>query len=104
MFYFVTAQLRAETAADLRRALRDDTIHTQKPDGQEIVDAMARAVVTADGTVEWSELCYCEPPLAHERQTVLDRYFDRISIRRVDGYQQHTGRRLAEYLDELAAG
>ena len=104
MFYFVTAQLRVETAADLRRALRDDTIRTQQPDGREIVDAMARAVVTADGTVEWIELCYCETPLAHERQTVLDRYFDRISVRPVDGYQPHTGRRLAEYLDELAAG
>lgn len=104
MFYLVTAQLRAEMAGHLQRALQDNTIRSQKPDGQEIVDAMARAVVTVEGTVEWSEQCYCEPPLAHERHTVFDRYFDRISIRAVDGYQQHTGRRLAEHLEELTAG
>lgn len=104
MFYYVTAQLRTEMAGDLRRALLDDTIRNQKPDGQEIVDSLMRAVVTTDGAVEWSEVCYCEPPLAHERQTVLDRFFDEISTRPVDGYQEHRGRRFVEYLDELASG
>ena len=103
MFYDVKARLRKEMATELRRALLDDTIRDQKPDGQEIADSMQRAVVTADGAVAWSEMCYCKPPLAHERQTVLDRYFDAISIRPVEGYQHQRGRRLVEYLDELAA-
>lgn len=104
MFYLVIAQLRTERAVDLRRALLDDTIRNQKPDGQEIVDSLKRAVLTPDGAVEWSEVCYCESPLAHERQTVLDRFFSEISTRPVDGYQEHSGRRLVEYLDELATG
>ena len=28
--------------------------------------------------VRWSEMCFCDPPLAHERATVLDHYFDSV--------------------------
>ena len=82
MFYNVTAQLRTEMAGDLRRALLDDTIRNQKPDGPEIVDSLTRAVVTTDGAVEWSEVCYCEPPLA--TRPILRRDFDSAS-RRIPG-------------------
>ena len=91
MFYRVTARLKKGMAGSLKQALFDDTIRHQKPDGQEIVDSMERAIVSHDGVVEWSEVCYCDPPLQHERHTVFDRYFDEISIEPVDSYQQHTG-------------
>jgi len=49
MFYDVKTQLPKEMAADLRRALLDDTIRNQAPDGQEVGDSMQRAVMTVDG-------------------------------------------------------
>jgi hypothetical protein len=102
MFYRVTARLKKGMAGSLRRALLDDTIRHQKPDGQEIFDSMERAIVAEDGVVEWSEVCYCDPPLQHERQTVFDRYFDKISIESVNSYPHHTGRRFMSYLQEFS--
>lgn len=102
MHYRVRGELREETAGELRRLLRDGTIARQQPDGQEIVDSMRRAVVTDDGLVEWSEVCYCPTPLQHERSTVYDRFFDHLTTEPVEGYQSYVGRRFLEYLDELA--
>lgn len=49
------------------------------PTDRKIVASMNRAVVNQAGEIEWSELCYCNSPLAHERATVLDSHFDDIS-------------------------
>ena len=87
MIYKVKARFKEESAAEFRRKLLDGTIASQKPDGPEMVDSMHRAVVKESGEIEWSELCYCNPPLAHERQTVLDHHFDDISTKIIDGYQ-----------------
>ena len=103
MHYLVRARLREETAAELSRLLRDGTIARQRPEGPEIVASMERAVVTADGDVEWSEICYCDPPLQHERTTVYDRFFDGLTTVPVDGYKTHTGRPFLQHLDRLAA-
>ena len=55
------------------------------------------------GTIEWSEACYCETPLQHERSTVYDRFFDGLTTEPVDGYQSHDGRPFLDYLDGLAS-
>ncbi len=102
MFYKVRARLKEDTAVEFRRKLLDGTIQRQKPDGQEIVDSMRRAVVTDSGEVEWSEVCYCQKPLDHERTTVYDSHFDDLETEEVDGYQGHEGRPFMEYLDEQA--
>ena len=102
MHYLVRARFREETAAELSRILRDGTIARQRPDGPEIVASMQRAVFTANGGVEWSEVCYCQPPLQHERTTVYDRFFDALAATPIDGYQTHAGRPFVERLDELA--
>ncbi|MDA1183956.1 MAG: hypothetical protein O2930_04815 [Acidobacteria bacterium] len=101
MFYRITARLRTETGADFLRKLTDGTIARQAPDGQEIVDAMKRAVLTDDGSVSWSEVCYCATPLAHERATVFDEHFDALETHVIDGYQRYDGRSFMEYLAEL---
>ncbi len=103
MFFRVRAQLRQDTAAELRRKLTDGTIQSQKPDGQEIVDSMNRAVVTKSGEIEWSEVCYCDKPLGHERATVYDHHFGALTTQLVDGYQEHQGRPFMAYLDEICA-
>ena len=102
MFYKVRARLKNDTAAELRRRLLDGTVGRQEPDGQEIVDSMQRAVVTDSGDIEWSEVCYCQTPLLHERTTVYDQYFNNLSTEPIENYQQHEGRPFMTYLKELA--
>jgi hypothetical protein len=101
MYYKVTARLKEGRGPELLRRIQDGSIASQKPDGSEIVAAMKRAVVSENGQTEWSEVCYCSPPLAHERQTVLDRYFTDIESEVVDGYQQHAGSPFTDLLAKL---
>ena len=102
MYYRVRGRLREEAAAEFRRLLRDGTIARQRPDGQEIVESMERAVVTGGGVVEWSQVCYCPTPLRHERSTVYDRFFDDMATEPAEGYLSHDGRPFLAHLDELA--
>ncbi len=102
MIYKVNARFKEASASEFHRQLLDGTIANQKPDGPEIVDSMNRAVVNESGEIEWSELCYCNRPLAHERQTVLDEHFDDISTEVIDAYQEYEGRPFMDYLAELA--
>ena len=104
MIYKVRARLKEASAAEFHRKLLDGTIANQRPDGQEIVDSMNRAVVTESGEIQWSETCYCSSPLKHERQTVLDHHFDDISTEVIEAYQAYKGRPFIDYLTELVDG
>jgi hypothetical protein len=75
MLYAVSAKLIPNRGPEFHTRLTDGSIAAQRPDGAEIVAAMQRARVAPDGTVRWTEVCYCPTPLQHERITVLDRYF-----------------------------
>ena len=101
MYYKVTAQFKTETAKDFQQKLCDGTIAQQKPDGQEIVDSMNRAVVAENGDVQWSEVCYCSTPLAHERETVLDKHFENMTTEVIEEYKNYQGTPFMSYLDEL---
>ncbi|QQE12422.1 hypothetical protein JD969_02815 [Planctomycetota bacterium] len=98
MFYRVKAKLKKEKATEFLDRLRDGTISDQKPDGQEIVDSMNRAVVNLDGEVMWSEKCFCPTPLKHERETVLDFYFDDLSTEVIQKYEEFEGEPFMAYL------
>ncbi len=102
MIYKVKARFKEESAGEFHSKLLDGTIASQEPDGPEMVDSMNRAVVKESGEIEWSEQCYCKPPLAHERQTVLDDYFDDISTEVIEAYQEYEGRPFMDYLGKLA--
>ena len=101
MIYRVTARFKTDTAAELRHRLGDGSIAAQRPDGQEIVDSLHRAVMTDSGEVQWSELCFCDPPLAHERATILDHYFDGVATEPINDYEQYDGRPFMEHLKAL---
>ena len=101
MIYRVTARFKLATAGELRRKLDDGTIAAQHPDGQEMVDSLRRAVVKDDGEVMWSERCYCQPPLTHERATILDHYFNDLTTEAIEGYERYDGRPFVDYLDAL---
>ena len=103
MIYKVRAKFKISTAAAFLDRLTDGSIEDQRPDGAEMVEAMHRAVVRPDGTVEWSEQCYCPTPLAHERETVLDTYFEHFATEEIDDYEPYDGTPFMEYLQGLAA-
>ncbi len=102
MIYHVTARFRDNTAADFLTKLTDGSVGNQRPDGPEMVAAMKRAVVSNEGQVEWSEMCFCEPPLAHERATVLDLNFDDIVTEPIDSHTPYDGRPFMDHLQALA--
>jgi len=102
MVYKVTARLKPGVAGTFLARLTDGTIAAQKPDGQEMVDSMGRAVIDDSGDVAWSEVCYCPTPLAHERQTVLDNFFDDLTTQEIDAHEVYVGRPLMAHLEALA--
>ncbi len=84
MLYAVSAKLVSKRVRELQTRLTDGSIAAQRPDGREIVAAMGRARMVSDGTVRWTETCFCSTPLKHERETVLDRYFTDIETELID--------------------
>ena len=102
MIYAVTAHLVEGREAEFHRRLTDGSIAAQRPDGMEIVASMRRARIADDGTVRWTELCYCSPPLRHERETVLDRYFADLETEPVDSHARFDGAPLMDRLAEAA--
>ncbi len=98
MYYAVTARFKLETAAEFYKKLTDGMIQSQKPDGKEIVASMKRAKISQDGTVRWSEVCYCATPLQHERETVYDQFFEDIQTEQVEGHVEFEGEPLMQFL------
>ncbi|MEM7740486.1 MAG: hypothetical protein AAF225_06765 [Pseudomonadota bacterium] len=102
MIYDVTAAFKEETARLFLSKLEDGSIEALKPDGPEIVASMSRAVVLRDGRVSWTETCYCNVPLAHERETVLDAYFDQIVAKKSSGSCKLDGVSFMDWLETLS--
>ena len=101
MIYHVRARFREDTAESLLAKLSNGTIGKQRPDGPELVTSMERAVVNANGEVEWSEMCFCPSPLHHERATVLDAHFEDIVAEPIDAHTIYEGEPFLNYLKEL---
>jgi hypothetical protein len=100
MLYAVSARLIPDRAGEFLTRLTDGSIAAQRPDGQEIVAAMDRARVGSDGTVRWTETCFCPTPLKHERETVLDRYFTDIEADLIGAPTAVSGRPLMAHLEQ----
>ena len=86
MIYKVKARVIDETIGEFYRKLADGTVAKQRPDGEEIVASMKRAVLTGPGVAEWYEMCFCPTPLYHERQTQYDFYFTDMTTEPAKGY------------------
>ncbi|MEP0940746.1 MAG: hypothetical protein ABJH63_13220 [Rhizobiaceae bacterium] len=102
MIYRVRATFKDETAAAFLTKLTDGTIQNQRPDGPELIASMDRAVVNTKSQIEWTELCFCAPPLAHERDTVLDLHFDDIETEPIEAHSKCAGQPFMAHLQELA--
>ena len=61
--------------------------------GQTLQHSLENARIdNKDGYALWVEVDYCSPPLAMERESVLDRYFDNITVDRIESEQEGWGR------------
>lgn len=101
MIYSIKAKFIEKKMREFFQKLSDGTIENQKPDGLEILNSMKRAKITEPGIIEWSEMCYCSPPLKHERQTVYDKYLTNMEINTIEDYIEFEGPSFFEYLKRL---
>lgn len=67
MRYLVTARVKQERRAALRRAIADGTLGRGSVAGDEYLHNMANARELAGGRVKWVETCFCATPLEEER-------------------------------------
>ena len=87
-FYLVKAKPKSNIN-DLRYDLDHGMIHTLIPFGKSLQHSLENAMWDDDGEhVLWIEEDYCSPPLAMEKEAVLDRYFDNIKVESVSSEQE----------------
>jgi hypothetical protein len=81
--YLVTAAPRSELLGELQERLERDEFASLRPFGRALSSSLRRARRLPNGKAMWEEEDYCDPPLAQEREAVLDRYFEGISVEAV---------------------
>ncbi len=83
-YYLVRARPRADRVEELRRRLAGGELASLRPFGQALTRALEGARLDpATGEAVWEEEDYCSPPLAMEREAVLDRYFQDLRVQPV---------------------
>jgi hypothetical protein len=92
-----------DSLAKFWRILNDGTVEHQDPDGREIVASMKRAIIKGE-QAEWSQTCFCDPPLRHERATIYDRYFTNLTVEPLSKPVRLEGQRFWEYLQDHSLG
>lgn len=98
--YSVKARFIEEKMKEFYQKLIDGTIQNQKPDGQEIVNSMKRAKITEPNIIQWSEMCFCSPPLKHERETIYNQFLEYIETKVIDEYVEYEGEFFMDFLAE----
>ncbi|MCH7966992.1 MAG: hypothetical protein IIB02_06195 [Thaumarchaeota archaeon] len=98
MIYSIKARYIEEKMGEFYQKLTDGTIQNQKPDGQEIVDSMKRAKITEPNVIQWSETCFCSPPLKHERETVYNYFLTNLKTDVIDEYVEYEGEFFMDFL------
>ena len=100
MIYSVKARFIEERVTEFYQKLTDGTIQNQKPDGQEIVNSMKRAKITQPNTIQWSEMCFCSPPLKHERETIYNNFLTDMTTKIIDDYEEYDGELFIDFLEK----
>jgi len=104
MIYSVKARFVEEKMVEFYQKLTDGTIQNQKPDGQEIVNSMKRAKITQPNTIQWSEMCFCSPPLKHERETIYNNFLTDMTTEIIDDYKEYDGELFMDFLEKQNKG
>jgi len=100
LIYIVKARYIEDKLPEFFSKLTDGTISNQKPDGNEIVNSMKRAKITAPGLISWSEMCFCPSPLKLERETVYDHYLTEMETEIIDDYIEFKGELFFDFLEK----
>ena len=75
--------------SELRKELELGNILKLRPYGKTLHYGLQNARFdTNNNYAMWVEEDYCSPPLAMERESVLDRYFDDITVERVNSEEK----------------
>lgn len=77
--YIVRARMKKDLS-ELRKELESGKISKLQPFGETLSYGLKNARVTNDRCVLWIEVDYCSPPLAMEKVSVLNKYFDDITV------------------------
>jgi len=104
MIYSVKARFVEDKMVEFYQKLTDGTIQNQKPDGQEIVNSMKRAKITQPNTIQWSEMCFCSPPLKHERETIYNNFLTDMTTKIIDDYEEYDGELFMGFLEKQNKG
>ncbi len=99
MNYSVKAKYIEEKMGKFYQKLTDGTIQNQKPDGQEIINSMKRAKITAPKMIQWSEMCFCPTPLKHERETIYNHFLTDLETKTIDDYVEFDGESFFDFLE-----
>lgn len=92
--YLVKARLKHDLAEELQERLKSGEIRSMRPFGPSLHRGLTEARLDPEtGESVWEEEDYCRPPLAQEREAVLDRYFEGL---RVEPVQEGEGWRRIE--------
>jgi hypothetical protein len=85
-FYLVRAKPKKELLENLHEELNSGKISRMRPFGHALQYSLENARIDTENRdyALWIEEDYCSPPLAMERESVLDRYFNDISVERVE--------------------
>jgi len=102
MIYSVKAKFDKSKMLEFYQKLTDGTIENQRPDGKEIISSMKRAKKISDNEIVWSETCYCNPPLKHEKETVYDKCLFDIQTTPIEEYKEFEGEPFMKYLEKLS--
>jgi hypothetical protein len=90
--YLVRAKPKKELS-DLRKEMDSGKISKLRPFGETLQHSLDNARIDdKDGYALWVEEDYCSPPLAMERESVLNRYFNDIAVERLESEQEGWGR------------
>lgn len=79
-YYLVKAKPKKSKLQELEEKLKANAFIDLQPFGQAVTMGLKNARIKEDGEVVWEEEDYCSPPLAMEREAVLDEYFTDIQV------------------------
>ena len=82
-YYLVRAKAKDELEV-LRARLDSGEIEKMRPFGLALDYSLKNARQDEGDWIVWEEEDYCRPPLAMERDAVLDTYFTDLSVERVE--------------------
>ena len=89
-FYLVKARPRMDLLESLREELSSGEISRMRPFGKSLQYSLENARIDTEDSnfALWVEEDYCSPPLAMEREAVLNQYFNDIIVEKVESEKE----------------